>query len=138
MMLFIRVAVAAKASLGLELSKMVVPPLTGRKILIEAEKNRFKPSTKGFSEFVRQYIIEYYGFSNPVEDPFIEEQISAFVSDWPGRVRSLFISKKYYSHLDKLLNGNHPQYLDSEIRFMPRPPSPKPSGSFITLECGVF
>ena len=110
-------------------------PLTGRILLLEAESNGLKPTSGKFKEFIKSYVIEHHGFSNPIEDPSHEEQISGFMKDWPKHIRSLFVQKKYSSHLDRLLAGNHPSYLDREIRFVPRPPtpprSPQPSGRII-------
>ena len=109
-------------------------PLTGRKLLLEAELNGLKPTSAGFKDFIEQFVIDFHGFTRPIEES-LTEQISGFISDWPMRIRDLYKNRKYSSHLDRLLDGNHPQYLDREIRFVSvtRPPSPpKPSGSFCT------
>ena len=112
-------------------------PLTGSILLLQAESNGLKPTSGKFKEFIKSYVIEHHGFSNPIEDPSLTEQISEFMSDWPMRIRDLFKNKKYSSHLDRLLAGNHPKYLDREIRFVSRPPTPpqtpSSSGSFFVL-----
>ena len=118
---------------------MAAAVLTGRIILCEAEKRAISPCEfSDFKEFIEEFIISYNGFSKPLE-PFLQEQISEFLSDWPSRVRNLF-KDKYKWKWDKFLAGNHPKYFDSEIRFVTRPPTPppspkrpKPSGSFIIL-----
>ena len=117
---------------------MAAKALTGRILLLEAEKQSpsLLPTSNGFDKFIEDYIYSHHGFIRPVESS-LQKNISAFVSEWCRRIRSLYKEKRYDQHLDKLLKGNHPARFDREIRFVTRPPtpppSPKPSGSFIIL-----
>ena len=108
--------------------------LTGRILLEEAEKKSLTPSSSDFRDFVEKFIIDYHGFSLPLE-PYLQEQISKFVLEWSQRINTRFKSPKIGSHIDRLLAANFPAYLDREIRFVPRPPtpprSPQPSGRII-------
>ena len=118
-----------------------MPALTGRILLEEANKISLTPSSAGFKPFIRQFIIDYYGFSQPLE-PSLEEQIVSFMKDWPKRIGTRFRDNKIGSHLDKLLAANFPAYLDREIRFVTRPPtpprSPQPSGRIIAIFCLIL
>ena len=109
--------------------------LTGRILLQEASKKSLTPSSAGFSDFVKTFIINHHGFLQPLE-PDLEQQISKFVLEWSQRICTRFKEKKISSHLDRLLAANYPAYLDREIRFVTRPPtpprsprSPQPSGT---------
>ena len=108
--------------------------LTGRILLQEASKKSLTPSSAGFSDFVEKFIVDYHGFLQPLQ-PDLEQQISTFVKDWSQRIGTRFRDKKIASHLDRLLIANYPAYLDREIRFVARPPtpprSPQPSGRII-------
>ena len=100
--------------------------LTGRILLQEANKKSLTPSSAGFGDFVETFIIDYHGFSQPLE-PDLQQQISKFVLDWSQRIGTRFRDRKINSHLDRLLAANYPAYLDREIRFVIRPPTPPPS-----------
>ena len=105
--------------------------LTGRILLEKADKESLNPSSPEFNEFIENCVIDYYGFSQPLE-PYLKEQISKFMSDWPRRILQRFRDTKISSHIDRLLVADYPAVLDREIRFVPRPPtpprSPQPSG----------
>ena len=106
-----------------------IPAITGRKLIEEAYKQNFKPTSNGFGEFIKNYIYEYFEFSME-SDQDLDQDISDFLDNWCSHVASLFRNKKYQYKIDYFLKGNHPSYFDREIRFVQRKqPSPQPSGS---------
>ena len=110
---------------------MAAALLTGRILLEEANKKSLSPSSPGFKAFIEKFIIDYYGFSQPLEAS-LQEQIVSFMKEWPKRIGTRFRDPKIGSHLHKLLAADYPAYLDREIRFVTRPRtppgSPQPSG----------
>ena len=119
----------------LPLFKMATAILTGRIILKEAERLDISPCDfSDFTNFTEEFIIKFHGISKPV-DPYLQEQITEFLSEWPKRIRNLFRDKYGYKW-DRMLNGNHPKYFDREIRFTRPTPPPVPpvsAGSFLNL-----
>ena len=110
--------------------------LTGRILLEKADKELLTPTSPTFKEFIENCVINYYGFSQPLE-PYLKAQISEFMKDWPKRILQRFKDKKIGGHIDRLLVADYPAVLDREIRFVPRlptpPRSPTPSGRIFNL-----